>query len=167
MKPVGPRVNDVLVRLLLADPEGSAIDYGGDSISQGRGGHGKHGTTSVAPPRFDSMAVQWADFFRRAVELAELDLARMTGEAAQVTHVGSGRVAAGPARDRKRRIVRSELYEGRACEFVAYVEGCSADHVRRTRAERGLDAYGLKERRERALTGRELPESDDDKGEQT
>lgn len=148
---LGRRVNEVLARLALC-PQGSAIDYGADLVTQGKGGHGKHGATSQAPPRVHSLAVEWAEFFRRATDLAELDLAMERGEQERPEPVRQGRVGSRVAATRKARILRSPLYQGRPDSFVAYVEGCSTDLVRKTRGERGLDAYGLKPDTARPLT---------------
>jgi hypothetical protein len=143
------RLRDVLVQLVIADPEGSAIDYGRDAISQGDGGHGKHGTTSAPPPRVNPIAHEWAEFFARALDMAELDLATLQGRAqVQPRRIGSGgRVASSIANARKRRIATSPVYQGRPSAFVAYVEGCSEDLVTRTRGEKGLDSFGLRVKR--------------------
>lgn len=145
---LGDRINQALAELVVADPEGGAIDYGRDRVSTGRGGHGSH-RGSTPPPRVHPLASEWAGFFRRALDLMELDLARLRGRAPRPEAPRQGRVASGVAARRKRRIIESELYRGRPAEFVAYVEGCSADLVRKVRGERGLDPYGLPVKRDR------------------
>jgi hypothetical protein len=121
------RVRDVLTQLTIADAQGHTVDHGRISITQGRGGHGKHGTTTLAPPRVSSLAVEWTELLASALVDAESDAA------------GTGR-RSGPGGGRKRRIIQSEIYRGRPCEFVAFLEGCSADLVRKARGEHGLDA---------------------------
>ena len=140
------RLNTVLARLMIADPEGPALDYSRFRPSHGEGGHGKHGATSVPPAPVSPVAVEFADAIRRLVELAEMELAIMRGELELPgRRVGSGgRVNSEYARQRKRRIARTPLYAGRPPEWVALAEGCSADTVRKTRAAAKLDpATGL------------------------
>jgi hypothetical protein len=93
------------------------------------------------------------------VEMAEHDLATLRGTAPR-PEVGErrtgrgGKVSTALADGRRTRITTTELYRGRPPEFVAYVEGCSAEHVRRVRGERGLDpASGLRVR-DATLTSR-------------
>lgn len=146
------RLRDGLAQLMIAEPEGPAIDYGRDTINQGDGGHGKHGTTSCAPPSVSSLAVEWAEFFSRALDMVELDLAHVRGTTRPPGVVSTGRVSNEAAKARKRRITTLAIYRGRPDAFVAYVEGCSADLVRKARAAKDQDSYGLKRPTVRPLT---------------
>lgn len=153
------RIRDGLAQLVVWSPEGASIDYSRDSISQGDGGHGKHGTTTAAPPRVNALAQEWAEFFARAADMLEHDLARERGQLPAVERrIGSaGRVSSGVTAQRKARIRREPLYRGRPAQFVAYVEGCGEDLVLKARAAAGLDPFGLPIPKARPLTSRELP----------
>jgi hypothetical protein len=152
------RLRDVLPQLMIADPQGSAVDpsMGGHGrlIDRGSGGHGKHGGTTAAPPQVNAVALEYAELFGRLLDMAEMDLAVLQGrEKFQPHRVGSGgKVSNRVANDRRRRIVRSAVYTGRRAAFVAYVEGCSESLVQKVRAERGLDAHGLPVDKARPIT---------------
>jgi hypothetical protein len=149
---LGDRVNRALTDLLLLGAA-PGVDPSRDTVSSGSGGHGKHGTTSVAPSDMQPLVLEWAEFFRRAVELAELDVAMERGQHPRPHMVKRGRVSAMNARERDHRIARSRIYEGRRPEFVAYAEGCSVDTVKTARTAAHLDPLtGERERRARPLT---------------
>jgi hypothetical protein len=141
--PLGTRLNQVLAQLLISDAQGATSRYGdGPRRAPGR--------ESAPPPQVSSIALEWAAFAGRMVEMAEHDLAALRGTAPR-PGVGErrdgrgGRVSSALAAGRRGRIAGAELYRGRPPEFVAYVEGCSAEHVRRVRGEKGLDpATGLR-----------------------
>lgn len=124
------RVNDVLARMVLYQETG-AIDYGRDTISTGRGGHGTHKERGVAPTLQDSMFVEWADRFNRLCAAAEKaadefergpDERRRRGETSHA---------------RKRRIVTA--YVGLPLAEAAFIDGCSTDLVRKTRIAANRD----------------------------
>jgi hypothetical protein len=150
---LGTRLNDVLAQLLISDAHGATSRYGRDNVRRGPG------RESTPPPSVSSLALEWAAFVGRIVEMAEHDLAALRGTAPR-PGVGErrsgrgGKVSSALADGRRGRIVTTELYRGRPPEFVAYVEGCSAEHVRRVRGEKGLDpANGLR-RHDTPLTSR-------------
>lgn len=115
------------------------MDSERDSINMGSGGHGTHKERGKAPTDFRPLVLEWADFFRRAAELAEHDLAMERGEAPRPTMVKPGRVDAKRKKERDRRIARSPLYIGRRPEFVAYMEGVSVTLVKDARTASRLD----------------------------
>lgn len=116
------RVNDVLARMLLF-PEAGAVDYGRDVISNGDGGHGKHGTTTVAPTCRDSLFIEWGDRFHRMCAAAE----KAADDHARSPNLRRGETS----QQRKRRIV--ETYVGVQLAEAAFIEGCSTDLIRKTR----------------------------------
>lgn len=147
-----------LQQLVIADPGGGTMSYGSIGClrpSPGRGGHGRHGTTTAAPPRTHSIAIEYAEHFSRLLDLLELEVAELRGTAPRPERVMSTGGKSNISSTRKRRIVTSELYRGKPDAFVAYVEGCSADLVRKARGGRGLDSHGLP--KAHALTSREVP----------
>jgi hypothetical protein len=144
VKPLHERVRSVLRELALL-PEGSAIDYGRDVVSQGTGGHGKHGTASTPPPAIHSLAVEYAERFERLVIAAERDLHQARTGAPLLDRDRNGR------RRVNRRAITGPAYEGRDAVFVAFAESVSVTAVERARASAGLEpSTGFK--RDRPLT---------------
>lgn len=129
---VGARIDFVLRAMTLLQ-NGPAIDYGRDVISQGSGGHGKHGMTSAAPSWGGEkpLVEEWSDRIEAVVMAAERDLheARRGASVRDFTGI-------------KRRI-RSPEYEGRDVVWVAFVERCSTDLVRKERRSARLDPDGF------------------------
>lgn len=135
---LGARINRALQGLLLLGNPG-AVDTSRDTVSNGRGGHGTHAERGKAPTDFRPLVEEWAEFFRRACDMAELDLAMEKGEVERPTEVRKGRVSSAAIRERRHRIQRATIYQGRRPEFVAYVEGCSVSLVRDDREKGRLD----------------------------
>lgn len=143
---LGARLNKVLAEMMLVQ-EAGAIDYSRDRVSQGEGGHGAHGIQG-GPPAGNSrpLVLQWAERFERMVEAAERDLRAVThGE--EPREYGGTKAASG-----LRRRIRD--YEGRDPVWVAFMEGCSVELVRKARRELGLEMKSGRtlERGERPLT---------------
>lgn len=112
-----------LVELALL-AEVSAVDYARDTVSNGSGGHGKHGTTSTPPPRNDSLYLEWLERLERLSAALVRDL--------EDARTGQGRTARRD-RGRKKRIARD--YAGRSPEWVGFVEGVTAAYVEKCRHE--------------------------------
>lgn len=137
---LGARLNRVLFGLLLLASNTRAVDFSRVMVSLGTGRG-----SALPPDAGDSLVEEWAEFFRRAIDMAEADLAMERGEIPRPSAVRRGRVAAKDARARDRRITSAKVYRGRRPEFVAYVEGCTVETVERVRRAKGLDpATGLK-----------------------
>ena len=149
-KSLGARVNRALGQLLLLG-NAPGVDATRDAVSNGSGGHGTHGERGKAPTDFQPLVIEWAEFFRRACDMAELDLAQERGEVERPTETRKGRVSAEDSRRRRQRIQRAAIYRGRRPEFVAYVEGCSVTLVREARQAGDLDPL-TGQRAEKPLT---------------
>lgn len=130
---LGARIDFVLRGMTLLQ-NGPAIDYGRDVISQGSGGHGKHGMTSAAPSWGGErpLVEEWCDRIEALVTAAERDLQEARRGATSRDFSGI-----------KRRI-RSREYEGRDVVWVAFTERCSTDLVRKERRAAGLDPDGFR-----------------------
>lgn len=142
---LGTRLNRVLTRLLLLQ-EAGAVDYSRDRVSQGSGGHGAHGDPSRPPSGTSRPLVQqWAERFEHLIEAAERDAGMSPAEVAPRF---TGQRLANDLR------ARIHEYEGHDPVFVAFVERCSVELVRKIRKERGLHMVtGARlESRERPLT---------------
>lgn len=142
------RLGAELAQLRLLSNEG-AIDYGRDVVSQGRGGHGKHGVTSAAPTGYDPTA-EWAG---RVDRLAQAVAAERRAAQRGRLSIEGGRKA------RERRIQLD--YRGLHTRLVAFIEDCSERTVQRAREKRELDEHGYPPERPRPLTSRELPTEGD------
>lgn len=118
------RIRDVLVQMTLL-PDGGAVDYGRVRVSHGKGGHGTHGVRSAAPPRPDALVVDWTRRFDRMARLAEHELE---------TYRTGKRTA-----DRLSRDQRMATHVNETPAFVAYVEDCSTEAVRKWRQRHNRD----------------------------
>lgn len=120
---LGRRVSRVLVGMaLLSDV--AAVDPSRVQVTHGKGGHGKHGTTSTIPTLRGSLVLEWVARFRHLVEAAEHEL-----RVAQV-----GQVAG-----RSERRTRLLGYQGASPQFVAFVESMTTEAVRKFRFRHGRD----------------------------
>lgn len=144
MNHLGPRLDRVLIHLALQQ-ESSAVDYSRDHISQGSGGHGAHGDPSKRPSgNARPLSAQWFERFERMIEAAEREAGMRPAEV----------VAKQPMKQAQELRGRIDEYEGYDPVFVAFVERCSVEVVRKIRKEKGRHmATGARlEPRERPLT---------------
>lgn len=141
---LGARLNKVLAQMMLVQ-EAGAIDYERDHISLGSGGHGGHGEVGGRPAgNSRALVVQWSERFEHMVTAAERDLRAVThGVEPEKFNATSQSL---------KKVIRD--YEGRRPEWVAVMEGCSAELVRKVRRELRLNMVTGEplERNERPLT---------------
>lgn len=118
---------------LLANAQG--VDYSRDVVSQGDGGHGKHGTTTTEPSFGDDppLPVRIVGLVERVADVVERDL--------DVERRGPGARPAG--HDRRSRAKRDEdqgvLSQRGDPTRVAYLFGRTTEGVRKLRKCHGLD----------------------------
>lgn len=146
MASLGNRLNKVLGGLLLLT-EGATVDPTKDTISVGRGGHSTHGERGRRPGGSSRpLVVQWAERFEHMILAAERDLADAKHGTGRVEFSGTK-----PAAGLRKRI---HEYEGRDPVWIAFIEGCSVELVRKVRREADLNMVTGErlERRERPLT---------------
>lgn len=153
-KPLGRRLNAALTGLLMLG-DGGAVDPARVRPSRGRGGHGKHGTTTAPPDgafaRLEDQApvVRWVERFARQIEAAERELEDARGGAE--AHAPNGDVRSRLRKSETRSIL--EDYVGVDPTTVAYIFRRTTEAVRKLRARDGRDPEtGERVRREGPLT---------------
>lgn len=121
------RIQRLLVAMQLL-PDAGAIDYSRVQIGKPKGGHGSHAKRS-APPRADSLALDWDRRFSRLVRLAEQEL----------SDYKTGKRRPDGSETRASRDRRLASYVDEAPSFVAYVEDMSTEGVRKWRQRNNRD----------------------------
>lgn len=134
--------------LLLANA--GAIDYSRDVISQGEGGHGKHGTTTTIQSHHGEPP------FCIVMETALARFAEVWAERLATAQTGASATAAkGDRRSAVRRAEKAAILAavGQSAIEVGWLYGWTEDGVRRARLANGLDPdTGERVHRERPVT---------------